>query len=83
VTKHQIGKLELPSPPSEFLPEPLERNVIALLPILPRHVFRLERIPLHHRDPFDRMLSAQGLSEGITILTADPKIASCGATTLW
>jgi len=36
VTKHQIGKLQLPSPPSEFLPEHFERNAIGLLPILPR-----------------------------------------------
>jgi PIN domain nuclease of toxin-antitoxin system len=67
VTKHQIGRLQLPTAPSEFLPEHLERNAIALLPILPRHVFRLERLPLHHKDPFDRILVAQALEEGLVI----------------
>jgi len=83
VTKHQIGRLELPAPPSEFLPEHLERNAIALLPILPRHVFRLERLPLQHRDPFDRILVAQALEEGWAILTSDPQIAAYGAPTVW
>lgn len=83
VTKYQIGRLELPVPPSEFLPEHLERNAIALLPILPRHVFRLERLPLQHKDPFDRILVAQALEEGLAILTSDPQIAAYGAPTVW
>ncbi|MBL8290644.1 MAG: type II toxin-antitoxin system VapC family toxin [Bryobacterales bacterium] len=83
VTKYQIGRLELPSPPSEFLPEHFERNAIGLLPILPRHVFRLERLPLQHKDPFDRILVAQALEEGLAILTNDPQIAAYGAPTVW
>lgn len=83
VTKYQIGRLELPAAPSDFLPEHLERNAIALLPILPRHVFRLERLPLHHKDPFDRILVAQGLEEGVTILTAGRQFTAYGVSTIW
>jgi PIN domain nuclease of toxin-antitoxin system len=54
-----------------------------LLPILPRHVFRLERLPLQHKDPFDRILVAQALEEGLAILTSDPQIAAYGAPTVW
>jgi PIN domain nuclease of toxin-antitoxin system len=83
VTKYQIGRLPLPAPPGEFLPGQLEKNAIAVLPILPRHVFRLGQLPLHHRDPFDRMLVAQGLEEGVALLTADPLIAAYGVSTVW
>ena len=83
VTKYQFGRLMLPLPPSEFLPEHFERNAIALLPILPRNVFRLERLPLQYKDPFDRILVAQALEEGLAILTSDPQIAAYGAPTVW
>ena len=45
--------------------------------------FRLERLPLHHKDPFDRILAAQALEEGVAILTADPQFAAYGVSTAW
>lgn len=69
--------------PSEFIPGELERNGIALLAITGRHVLRLESLPLHHRDPFDRLLAAQAMEERIPILTADPLIGAYDVAVVW
>jgi PIN domain nuclease of toxin-antitoxin system len=45
------------------------------LAITSAHVLELDALPAHHKDPFDRILVAQALSEGITLLTVDPIVA--------
>lgn len=52
----------------------LDRQSFKLLPVLLRHIDPLERMPYHHRDPFDRLLVAQALADGLTIVTADRKM---------
>jgi PIN domain nuclease of toxin-antitoxin system len=44
---------------------------------------RLGTLPMHHKDPFDRMLVAQALIDGVPIVTRDPKVASYSVTTIW
>jgi PIN domain nuclease of toxin-antitoxin system len=44
---------------------------LTLLPFTPQHAYRLFALPLHHRDPFDRMITAAALVEGIPLLGAD------------
>lgn len=44
---------------------------------------RLASLPLHHRDPFDRLLIAQALAEGVPIVTRDPAFAAYAVTTIW
>ena len=56
------------------LEEQLGRQSFELLPVLLRHTNPLESMPYHHRDPFDRMLVAQAITEGLTIVTADRKL---------
>jgi PIN domain nuclease of toxin-antitoxin system len=46
------------------------------LPIDGRHAVEVENLPLHHRDPFDRLLVAQARCEGLTLLTGDRQLAS-------
>ncbi len=53
------------------------------LAITSAHVARAGMLPGDHRDPFDRMLAAQGLLEGLPVLTCDPRIAGLGAETRW
>jgi PIN domain nuclease of toxin-antitoxin system len=53
------------------------------LPISTAHAARAGMLPGEHRDPFDRMLAAQGLLEGWPVLTCDPLIAGLGAETRW
>ena len=52
------------------------------LTIADGHIFRAQDLPLHHRDPFDRLLIAQALEEDLPVLTADAKLSAYGATTL-
>ncbi|MEO0460656.1 MAG: type II toxin-antitoxin system VapC family toxin [Myxococcota bacterium] len=53
---------------------------IQLVPIMPTHSFRVIELPFHHRDPFDRMIVAQALEEGWTVLTHDRVIPSYGVS---
>lgn len=83
ITKVQIGKLPFPSPAGAYLSRQLARNDVRVLPISLAHVLRLETLPLHHRDPFDRVLLAQSLEEDMPIVTADPLLARYSATLVW
>ncbi len=73
--KHASGKLPLPAPPEEFVPELCRRLRLSILPIELPHALRAGTLPLLHRDPFDRMLVAQAQISGVPIMTVDPKIA--------
>ena len=53
------------------------------LPISYAHLCTLETLPMHHRDPFDRLLIAQGLTEGIPIATGDRRFAPYGVQVIW
>jgi PIN domain nuclease of toxin-antitoxin system len=70
------GKLRLPGPPIDYLRERIADTPAIPLPIQHGHALRLAGLPLHHRDPFDRMLIAQAQAEGLAIMTADPAFAS-------
>lgn len=70
--KYAVGKLPLPLPPAQYVPDRMRRSGIVPLPVSHSHALRVAELPLHHRDPFDRMLVAQGQCDGLTLLTADP-----------
>lgn len=65
--KQRIGKLELPHDFDGLI----EATGFETLSFQASHAHWLAELPLHHRDPFDRMIIAQALSEGLTIATAD------------
>ena len=69
--KTSLGKLTLRKPLEEFLPEQLAANRFTLLNISAEHTFRVARLPMHHRDPFDRIIIAQAIVEGFTVITDD------------
>ncbi len=79
----QIGKLSLPEPASKYLPRHLAALDAHLLPIEAAHVMRLETLPPHHRDPFDRLLVAQSLEEKLPLLTCDSLLEPYGADLRW
>ncbi len=83
IQKAQIGKLSLPLPAGPFLTGELSSSHVRLLPVSPSHVLRVEELPLHHRDPFDRMLIAQSVEEGWPIITADPRFARYPVDVIW
>ena len=81
--KVQIGRLSLPRPAGSFLTSELASNGIKVLPVALNHVLRIEVLPPHHRDPFDRMLIAQSNEEGWPIVTADPIFKSYPVRIIW
>jgi PIN domain nuclease of toxin-antitoxin system len=83
ITKVQIGKLALPTPVGDYLATKLKANGILILPITFDHVKRVEGLPLHHRDPFDRILIAQSLEEKLPVITSDPLFARYLVEVIW
>ena len=83
ITKVQIGKLPLPEPPSKYLPRHVAALGAQLLAIEAVHILRLESLPFHHRDPFDRLLVAQSLEEKLPLLSCDKLLAPYGADIRW
>lgn len=71
LAKHQLGKLPLPAPADEYLRSRREQHDIASLPFDEPSLSHLLRLPLHHRDPFDRMLICQALQHDLQMLTFD------------
>ena len=81
--KVSIGRLPLPEPVDQFIPEHTRNNRITLLPIEPRHTYEVARLPLHHRDPFDRLLIAQALVEDLPLVSADSAFDSYSIKRFW
>jgi PIN domain nuclease of toxin-antitoxin system len=69
--KIRIGKLELGIPFHELVRDRLARDGFAILPISGEHLIAVAALPMHHRDPFDRLLVAQAIVEGIPIVSVD------------
>lgn len=69
--KAAIGKLVVPAD----LREHVVRSGLLILGLTPDHGLGVADLPMHHRDPFDRLLISQARSEGLTIMTADPRFA--------
>ncbi len=81
--KVRLGKLQLPIPYEDFFPGVLLSNGFReLIPDF-RHYCELLMLPLHHRDPFDRLLLAQAKVEGLTLVTVDPQFHEYGVAILW
>ena len=81
--KVRIGKLTLTQPVETFFAEQLARNRIRLLPIELSHAARVSALPLHHRDPFDRLLVAQSLTEQIPLVSVDAVLDAYGVDRRW
>jgi PIN domain nuclease of toxin-antitoxin system len=77
------GKIPLPKPVSPYLMKRLAENRIELLPITLDHILKIESLPTHHRDPFDRILIAQSLEEGWPIITSDPVFKKYPIRVIW
>ena len=64
------GKLDLSVSLAQLIEDIALRN-IQILPINPSHVLKVETLPFHHKDPFDRIIVAQSLVENITVVSID------------
>ncbi|XCN74360.1 MAG: type II toxin-antitoxin system VapC family toxin [Candidatus Electrothrix aestuarii] len=81
--KINIGKLELAQPFATLIPEQLETHQIKLLQIHPDHLSQLLDLPLHHRDPFDRLIIAQAICERLPIISCDQNFPSYPVKLIW
>lgn len=81
--KSSLGKLQLAKPIERFVSEQLAANNFTLLNIELRHAAKIEKMPFHHRDPFDRLLIAQAMTEKLAVVTADKAFAGYGVKIIW
>ncbi len=80
--KTGLGKLSLSQPIEDAITLSASDG-LQILPTDLNHVFGLAKLPDHHRDPFDRLLIAQALFEGLTLVTKDEKIQRYTCETVW
>jgi len=69
--KAGTGRLVLPQPVVGYLAREMEANRVQLLPVRMNHLQELENLPPVHRDPFDRLIVAQALAEGLRLVSSD------------
>ena len=81
--KHAAGRLPLPERPEIFVPKIRDASGIASLEIDEESALHAAKLPALHSDPFDRMLIAQAIVHGMTILTPDPQIEQYAVRVLW
>jgi PIN domain nuclease of toxin-antitoxin system len=77
--KRSIGKLTVPA---DFHRQMALRG-ISSIPVYENHAAAVAELPLHHRDPFDRLLVAQAQLEGMSILSSDPQLRAYDVPVLW
>lgn len=81
--KSSLGRLTVPTPPSTLIREHVWANAIDLLAITPEHCDILHTLPYHHKDPFDRLLIAQAMQEGMLLVTKDQAFAAYNIQVTW
>ena len=81
--KYQSGKLLFDVPVGDVLSRILDGTVWPVLPVLPAHIPELLALPMHHRDPFDRLLIAQARAEGMVLATADAQMSKYRVPMAW
>jgi PIN domain nuclease of toxin-antitoxin system len=81
--KVRLGKVNLNASYDDFMQRGIAGNDFEILPIEPRHTSLLTTLPLHHRDPFDRLLIVQAMIEAIPIVSIDATFDSYGVQRLW
>jgi PIN domain nuclease of toxin-antitoxin system len=81
--KISVKKYSLSKPFEMFMEEAIDKNGFGYLHVVPKHAAALTTLPFHHRDPFDRLLIAQAIVEGIPILSSDAVLDSYAVKRLW
>ncbi len=80
--KSSLGRLTLPLPLDEYIAEKLIQGV-RVLPVDWTHAAAVEKMPFHHRDPFDRLLIAQATAENLPLVSADPELRAYKVKLIW
>lgn len=80
--KINIGKLTLPFELDVLVQETVS-NDIEILEIEMSHILKVVNLPLHHRDPFDRLIISQTIAEDIPVISSDDKFSLYGIKRIW
>ena len=80
--KASLGRLTLPTSVHDYFDDKIAAGFI-ILPVEWVHAARVAELPFHHRDPFDRLIIAQGLVERIAIVSGNPDFKTYGARIVW
>ena len=81
--KYALGRLPLPEPPARFVPIQRKQHGIDSLQLDEEAALHLTRLPLLHKDPFDRMLICQAMVHDLVILTPDELVNQYPVRTMW
>lgn len=77
--KQRLGKIDVPA----RLPQLIVEQGFLWLEVYPEHAWGVASLPDHHRDPFDRLIVSQAISEGLAIVSADRMLAGYGVEVVW
>ena len=83
VLKHSSGKLPLPGTPRVWIPEKFDHHQFTQMAVDEDSIYLSGELPRIHADPFDRLLAAQAISHGMTILSPDIPLSLLGASRMW
>lgn len=81
--KISLGKYQLSAPFDQFMDAAIQENGFRVVPLEVKHANQLVALPFHHRDPFDRMIIAQAIVEGMSIVSNDPVIDAYPVKRFW
>jgi PIN domain nuclease of toxin-antitoxin system len=80
--KAGLGRLTLPAPVHDYIGDKVRQGLRVLSVDWP-HAAGVERLPSHHRDPFDRLIAAQALADGLAVVSRDAVFRRYGVTVVW
>lgn len=81
--KYALGRLPLPEEPSRYVPDRLVRSGVTAVAVDLTSTLRVATLPLHHRDPFDRLVIAHAQTLGVPVLTSDRHFAHYDVDIHW
>lgn len=81
--KIQLGKLKLGAPLADLIDQESRVNRLRLLSISYDDILKLDSLPMHHRDPFDRMIIAQALTGRFHLVACDSEFPAYGVPLFW
>ena len=82
-SKHRAGRLQLPEPPDRLIKTERDLRGVRALAFDEQSAFQVIRLPMLHRDPFDRMLISQSIALGMPLVTPDPLVTQYPIRTIW
>jgi PIN domain nuclease of toxin-antitoxin system len=81
--KISLNKLKIKTSLASFVDQHVINNNIQILQILPEHLYPLEKLPFHHRDPFDRLIISQAIYENLPVITSDDNFDLYAVKRIW